>query len=289
MIKQTLLLCLLFTISFAQTSLWKVSNEESLLYIGGTVHLLRPTDYPLPAEFDYAYTSASHIVFETDMDALQTISFQQKFTAAMTYSDGTKLKDHLSDEVYAKVKSRLKSKGIPVQSVEKFKPSMVSIFLTQFELSAHKMASEGVDSYFHNKAKNDKKLISGLETAEAQISFLATLGETDPDGLILNTLDEMDEMNEMINSLIDAWRVGDQNELTDLVVTELQDEFPEVYKAMLVDRNNLWFPQISELLKSKPTEFILVGTAHLVGEDGVLQMLKKSGYRVEQLNLTQIQ
>ncbi|MEQ8954506.1 MAG: TraB/GumN family protein, partial [Gammaproteobacteria bacterium] len=83
--------------------------------------------------------------------------------------------------------------------------------------------------------------------------------------------------------MLSAWRVGNASELNAMFVTDMQNEAPEIYQSLLVDRNLKWIPQIEAMLADPDTELVLVGAAHLVGSDGLLNLLQERGYTVRQL------
>ena len=81
--------------------------------------------------------------------------------------------------------------------------------------------------------------------------------------------------------MINAWRTGDQQALFEYGIQPMKQDYPEVYQSLLVERNNEWLPKIEEFINQKNSTFILVGALHLIGEDGVLQTLKRKGYRID--------
>ena len=118
----------------AETSVWKAQKGNSIIYLGGTCHVLRETDYPLPPEFDKAYQASEIVVFETDLGKLQEPSTQQRLLAKSMYSDGSTIDKHLSAQAYATLSAYCEANGIPLQALLQFKPSMVMITLTIMEL-----------------------------------------------------------------------------------------------------------------------------------------------------------
>ena len=109
MIRFISILLIIFTsFDVFSASVWVVSKDKNRLYIGGTVHVLSHSDYPLPPEYDMAYAASSKVVFETDMAALQSADFQRKTMALMTYQDGRTFKDVLSTESVQALESYFK-------------------------------------------------------------------------------------------------------------------------------------------------------------------------------------
>jgi len=96
-------------------------------------------------------------------------------------------------------------------------------------------------------------------------------------------LSDLSNMSEVFEEIVTAWKTGDLKALSDLFIDEIKADFPKLYKAAIVDRNMAWLPKIAKYLDTPETEFVLVGAAHLVGEDGVIEQLKKLGYKIEKL------
>jgi len=275
------LLALTFSAS-AKSPLWKVSKGDDHLFIGGTIHMLSKSDFPLPAEFEKIYKQSEQLVFETDMKKLQEPEMQMKMFQKLSYQDGTLLKDHLKPETYKALEDYTAKAGISMLMIYKFKPGMAATILSVIELQKLGVDSEGVDAFYSNKATEDKKVLGKLETVETQINFLASLGEKNPDEFIMYTLRDMKKLPEMFGDMKNAWKTGDTQKLTDIGITPMKSEFPDIYQNLILKRNNAWIPQIEMMMKTKEIEMILVGALHLAGDDSVLAQLKKLGYTIEQ-------
>lgn len=266
----------------AASSVWLVSNGEHRLYIGGTVHVLNAQDYPLPIEFDKAYAQADTLILETDMQKLESAEFQQLMLRELSYPKGQDLKQVLTTETYQALSEFCAVRGIGMQVINNFKPSMVTMMLTMVELQRLNFSGTGVDKHYSLKAMADGKAQGQLETAEAQLAFIAAMGQGNEDALIRYSLRDMQDLPSFMNAMKAAWRKGDTAKLKRIALDSMQQEFPDLYQSLLVQRNNNWLPQIESMLTTKDTELILVGALHLVGKDGLLERLKASGYEVTQ-------
>lgn len=273
-------LCLAYPV-YADTFVWKVTKGADELYIGGTIHVLSPSDYPLPVEYDQAYRQADAVILETDLQRLQTPQMQQLMLSKMTYSDGRTLKQVLNKKTYQALEAFFEDRNMSMAAVQQFKPGMASMMMTMLELQRLGLAGVGVDQFYTNKARVDKKALGQLESVEQQLDFLAGMGEGQESELIDYTLRDLKKLTEFFNALKQAWRKGDVKSLETLGITELKQQFPQVYNSLLVQRNNAWIPQIESMLKTKEVEFVLVGALHLVGDDGVIEQLIDRGYSVE--------
>lgn len=269
--------------AYGDTSVWQVSSGDNSLYLGGTVHLLRPSDYPLPPEYDEAYAASSRIYFETDVNAMMDMNVQMQMLQQLTYTDERSLKTVLSEEAYTALSEHTAQTGLPMMMLEKMKPGMIVSTLQILAFQRMGFTPEGVDMHFNSRAVADAKTTGHFETLQEQIGFLAAMGEGNESEFILMSLEELQDTDTMMEEMIAAWRSGDANALSELFVDSMRDESPELYESLLLRRNLNWIPQIEELLEDNATEFVLVGAAHLVGEEGLLQLLTEKGYTVRQL------
>jgi len=279
----TLSTVLLFTLSLQAASVWKVTNEQHSLYIGGTIHVLTPKDYPLAKEYDLAYQASDKVIFETNMEVVSSPAFGQKMMDQMMYSDGTTINKVLQTDTYNALAIHLSSRQIPMQALASHKPNLLAISLTFIELQAMGYTSEGVDMFFANMAKTQAKEQGWLETPDEQLAFIAKLGGDDPNAMIEYTLKEIKKMPEMLAKLHSTWLAGDMQGMADVGITPFKADYPIIYQDLLVTRNNNWLPKIVNMLNDQPTEFILVGALHLSGPDSVLAKLKAKGYKIEKL------
>lgn len=284
-----ILLCLLLPFhTFAETSLWKVSKGNSELFIGGTIHVLSAKDYPLPIEFPQAYQQSQRIVFETDMDAMATPEIQQQLLQRMIYQQGKTLRDEITEETYKALSDYLSSVGLSVEMFNQFKPSMIVMTLLMTELQRLGMADTGVDKYFKNLAVEDAKAIGMLETVGTQLDVLENLGKGQENEMILSTIEEMKELPLLMGEMKQAWRTGNINSLEKIGISPMKINYPDLYRLLIVNRNNAWLPKIEALLLTPEVEFILVGALHLVGQESVIAQLKQLGYRVDKFETSHV-
>ncbi|TVP82201.1 MAG: TraB/GumN family protein [Puniceicoccaceae bacterium] len=282
-----LIYCLLPFCLFAQvsgqSSVWEVSKGESIVYLGGTCHVLRAADFPLPPEFYQAYAAADTLVFEIAPAEIKDPGFALSLMARSRYTDGRTLKTVLSDEAYTALAQEGQALGLPIEVLDGFKPGMAVMMLSFQALTRIGVTQEGVDLHFSKLAEKDGKTIQALETAEFQIDLISTLGDGREDELVLYSLQDLAHIETFFDALIQAWRSGDVDALEKGFVTEMKAGFPEIHAAMLADRNADWVPQIQAMLKTPETEFVLVGVGHMPGSDGLLALLQNEGYHIRQI------
>ena len=269
--------------AIADTSVWSVRSGDNVIYLGGTVHLLRPGDYPLPDEFEEAYQASSELYFETDIAAMSDLSVQAQMLQQLTYSDDRSLRTVLSDEAYTALSAYTQTAGLPIVMLEKFKPGLLISTLQILVFQSMGFTPQGVDAFFHTRAVADGKAEGQLETVQEQIGFIAAMGEGNESEFILLSLKDLTETGNVIDGMIGAWRSGDAQGLSELFVEDMKVEAPALYDTLLLERNLKWIPQINRMLQDADTEFVLVGAAHIVGENGLLDLLSQEGYEINQL------
>ncbi len=276
-------LILLFSNANAQSPVWMIEKDDSLMFIGGTIHILTAQDYPLPDAFEKAYRQSQRVIFETDLNKMESPEFQQYILAELSYSDGRNLKQVLREDTYLSVSDFFSERGMSMSSIDNFKPGMVATLMTVVELQRLGIDGIGVDAHFNQRVNQDQKASGQLESVEAQVAFIANMGADNPDEMLAYNLADIKQLPELWQSMQKAWRSGNLAALDEVAASPLRNDFPEVYQALLVDRNNAWMPQIVAWSKTVEVEFVLVGVLHLVGNEGLLTQLSRRGYKITQL------
>ena len=267
----------------ADSPVWQVERNGNITFIGGTFHVLTESDYPLPTAFEKAYQQSALVVFETDIEKLESPEFQQAMLRELSYSDGRNLQQVLHPETYLALSDYFAARGIPIDSVVNYKPGLVATLMTVIELQRLGLDGEGVDTYFSAKTAMDQKQRGQLETVDAQIQFIANMGAGREDELLAFNMADLERLPGLWKSMKDSWRSGDMPRLYQDTGIPLKNDFPEIYQSLLVERNDAWMPQIEAMLNTKEVEFVLVGALHLAGEDGLLARLTARDYKVRQL------
>lgn len=269
--------------SFAASPVWKVAKAGHYFYLGGTIHLLSKQDYPLPSGFQVAYDDSEALVLEIDLGKTTGAGFQQNLISLMSYPAGERLQHHLSKEMYLKLTEHFRQNGQNIEKFNRFKAGYISMLLTVFELQKLKLAGTGVDQYFFKLAEKDHKMIVGLEGLSEHFSAIANMGVGYEDKLLAHSLGELDELTLQLERMKQAWKKGDLKEFDKLSIAEMREEFPTLYHDILVKRNQAWLPKIASLVNANKTSLVLVGNAHLAGEDGLIHQLKLKGFTLKQL------
>lgn len=262
--------------------LWEIKSKHNSVYLLGSMHLLPKTSYPLPALIEKTYQDCDTIVFEAqkeqDTFLQKTVKdFQEKGLA----SKGKSIKSYLSNETFKTLLYYLLDSDLKLSQFIHMKPWMCSALL--FQIQAKKKGHEnklGIDNYFESKAKIDQKNIKGFETLKQTYNSYLYHDKVDQDIFMQLSLKEL--KSKWLNKMSTAWRNGDINFFLAMYDDSLLKKFPELDKRLGYDRNKLWVPKIIELTKKSENALVIVGLGHLIGEDSVIEMLSKKGFKAVQ-------
>lgn len=263
-------------------TLWKVEGRHCALYLLGSMHLLKAEDYPLPAPMEAAFTNSPIAVFETDVAAMEDPQVQMKLLNRAQLPEGETLVQQLSAPVYALFSNHVQSAGLPAAMFNRFKPTLAALTLTMMEIQALGFSPEhGIDKHYYDLARKAGKRLVWLETVDFQIDLVTEFTREEGELLLKTTLDELDQTKSEFGEIIKAWKTGDSATLERLL-NKASRQAPVVYKRMLTDRNERWVPKLEELLRGEQNALVIVGAGHLVGSDGVVERLKRKGWKVTQ-------
>ncbi|NBB79445.1 MAG: TraB/GumN family protein [Verrucomicrobia bacterium] len=266
----------------AQSSVWKVTKGSNEVYLGGTCHILRASDFPLPPEFDLAYAQADTLVFEIDPSEMESPAFAARLMAESVYRDGRTLKTVLSEEAYGALAAQGAKSNLPIEILQNTKPGMAVMMITIQELTMAGITQEGVDLLYARKAKRDGKPVGSLETVEFQLNLITNLGEGNESAFVLYSMQDLEQIGTLFDEIVRAWRTGDLETIDQFFAADME-KFPGIYEIFLKDRNERWVPRIADMLENEPTEFVLVGVGHMGGQHGLLSLLRAEGYSIEQV------
>ena len=251
------------------------------MYLLGSIHFMQQDAYPLGSAIEAAYERSEILMFETDISGLD-----QAAVALMTagsLEEGVALEDVITPELYDDVTDHLESLGHDASAFKRMKPWMVALSLTSLELMrAGYLGSEGIDAHFSSRASADGKQQRWLETIDEQIALFTELTEEEGEEFLAYTLVEVETVIPFVGEIVDAWRAGDAKRL-EAMLAEGFEEHPEMFERMVTNRNRNWLPAIEALFDGPADAMVVVGALHLVGDEGLVALLRAKGYEVEQL------
>jgi len=264
--------------------IWVAEGDNNRVYLMGSIHMLREQDHPLPGIVDTVYDDAEKLVMEIDMDDIDPLAALQFLMQEGVLQGDTTLKDFMGASLYAEAKASAAEIDIPIEMLEKSEPWLAAMTVQEMIMMRIGFKAEfGIEMYLMAKASADGKPITGLETIEQQLGFLDGLSPDTQSRWLLQSIVEGRRMEMLTDEMVAAWRGGDVQFLERELLVEM-DTYPELHDALLADRNKSWITPIMNMLDDRDDYLVIVGAAHLVGDDGVPDLLSKQGVRIKQLH-----
>ena len=277
------LLCLVAPLAFgdgAHPAIWAVHGKYNTVYLVGTIHVL-PDNETLPANIQQAYDDSNQLVMEIDTDNTDALSSQAMMMQLGLLPAGQTLQQRLGTATYNRLQSAARDVGIDASLMASFQPWLAALTLEQLELAKLGYSgAAGIEMQLTARAQSDQKAIRSLETVEEQLSLFAQLDNAAQRDYLLYTLDELQGMQAELDELLNAWRSGDETKLKALLQDGLKTN-PKLFVALTTDRNRRWLASLKPLLNEDHDNYLVaVGALHLIGDDGVVALLRKAGYTV---------
>ncbi|HVO46049.1 MAG TPA: TraB/GumN family protein [Steroidobacteraceae bacterium] len=268
----------------AGSPVWAIRGEHNTVYLAGSVHLLKSDDSDLPPAFDRAYRGSKSLVMELAMDKVDPSEIASWMFEHGLLKDGATLRSTIGEERYRRVSQAADRLGVPVEVIDQLEPWALGLQLLELRyMQLGFDPQQGVELQLQHRAQSDGKPISGLETVDEQLGVLQGMSYPDQARFLDMIVSEMQDVEGETRSVVNAWRSGDSDKLAALLSDEYKS-FPALYRLLVTDRNRRWVPQIEKLLHGDQDCFVVVGALHLVGNGGLLELMRRDGYRPEALN-----
>jgi uncharacterized protein YbaP (TraB family) len=257
--------------------LWEIHGKHNTVYLLGSIHTLRASDYPLAPAVLEAYRGAKSLVMEIDPNELDSAELQSEMLASATLTDGKNLHDIMGTARYAHAEALAREVGLDLSTFDQFAPWFVAEAISQMQLMQLGFdPSSGVEMYFSGRARTDGKSIAGLETGHDQLALFEGMPMETQANYLISSLEQAHDLTKEVNEMVRAWQSGDMSWFETEMKSDLGRD-PAVYQSLLVSRNRKWIARIEKLLDDDENHLVIVGTAHLVGRDSVIDLLKKDG------------
>jgi uncharacterized protein len=265
-------------------SVWRVEGKNGgRLYLCGTIHLLRDDDYPLPLAYQKAYEESSRLLLELPPGSSAGGGMVAKMQGLGALPPGSSLRSIVGEKLAIEVSEWAKRRGQSSETLMGYHPWFVALLIAAVEYEAlGAQPDKGVDSFFESRAQRDQKPGEGLESVDFQLGLFTSLSTDQQKDLLQQTLDEVKTMSTEFVKMIDAWREGDLETLSQMLFREA-DQYPELMEVFLHRRNHTWMPKLEQILQSTDVVMVLVGTGHFTGDEGLIALLKGRGYSIERV------
>jgi len=284
------LIMVLLSVSFsaaAEPTLWKIQTEKADVYLFGSIHVGKKEMYPFSKTINDAFNQSQHLVLEVDM-----LNPKILVAVASMYLNGTlpnkqTLEDLLTEDDMKKLQLALKDFKIPYYSVKNLKPWLIGMNLQLLAFTSKDFKPElGVDIHFAQRALRSKKKVLELESASEQFAYFDGLTMKQQISFLIGSLEQASNGQEIVTKMVALWQQGKQKEFSDLILGEMtgseEDQF--FYDIFLKNRNVKMADKIADFVETGNSYFVVVGAAHYIGEDSIIEYLKKKGLEVKQVN-----
>ncbi len=275
---------LLANLSFADNGkpdLWKIQKNGTTSYLFGSIHMGSEDMYPLSDAVQQAYASTKHLAVEIDIipgEEMKLVPLIQKYGLNMTVP----LEKRLSASGLAIYKKACKEQSLPCLQFSVYRGWMASAQLSVIQMQ--KLGYQealGIDKHFLTLAHKSKKSIISLETPELQFSLLGGFDQALQELMLIQALQAK---NEDYTDLFNAWKTGDDQKLIALFQKGAEDPAVQAMYLKLFDQRNFKMAdKITENSASKQSLFVVVGAGHMIGKNGLVNLLAKKGFKVTQI------
>jgi len=281
---------------------WQINSgsasDETTVYLMGSIHFADNSFYPLRKEIEQAFDRSDYLAVELDINEADHAAYNNILAERGVFEGSKTIKDVIADDTWMQLRQRLSYLNVSYDAVKKYKPGIMVLTLSGLQVMKLGFDPElGIDAYFLAKAKQPntksgskktiaKKIIGKniieLESLEQQINLFLDI----PDGdlLLKESLYSLDESQMLMAEIVRYWKTGDEKLMSKLLFEDALTDYPafsDIYDKLFYDRNQQMTSKIIDMLESKGTYFVVVGSGHLVGEKGVVNLLREKGYDAE--------
>jgi uncharacterized protein YbaP (TraB family) len=270
----------------SHTFLFRLEHEGVNTYLLGSVHMLKKEHYPLPEVITEAFDKSEVLGVEADLLNIDQFGLQSKIMKIGRYPESETLKDNIPETLHRKTSALLKEIGLAMDFFNSFKPWFVAVSIQGFQLVKLGYNPQlGIDMVFLKKARERKMPVVELEGPMFQIELLEGFTEEEQIDFLKSTVIEMEELPKMVDEIIAAWQEGNTEAIEELMGTGYDDltRGDSLKMKFIDDRNLRMTERILEWVRDGRSYFIIVGAGHLVGEKGIISLLRKEGYDCTQL------
>jgi uncharacterized protein YbaP (TraB family) len=272
-----LVLCIAARADGALHSLWELHGKHNTVYLLGSIHVLRQSDYPLAPAVLQAYSNAKSVLMEVNLEEINSEQVQAEMLGSATLPEGKTLPEVLGKQRYARADALAHEVGVDLSDFDQFAPWFAAEAISQMQLTQLGFQPEaGVEMYFLERARSDGKSVAGLETVHDQVSLFQNMSLDTQAEYLVSSLEQANDLPKEVDSMVRAWQRGDAAWFENQLQSELGRD-PVLYQALLGSRNRKWLPKIEALLNDDKNYLVIVGTGHLVGAGSVIDLLKKDG------------
>ena len=263
---------------------WEIKKNNKTSYILGSIHVAKQEIYPLSKIIINAFNKSQNLVVEVNINKIKHQQIK-KIIQKNGICKNNNLKSNLTPKLYEKILTQLKIYNIPESQLLKMRPWFAGLTLSKLNLQNLGYNSNlGIDLFFLSKAKNKK--IFELESMHFQLELLNKMDKKTELLFLKYSIYEIENIKKEMEQLFKFWQEGNANAINKLLKKNYKKhkDLKPLFAKLIIKRNKTMTQSIEKILKSTPnsSSFIIVGTAHLLGKNGILNILKSKGYTIKQ-------
>lgn len=283
--------CLLANMCSARPLMWQVEKPgvAGEVYLFGSLHYGLPDFYPLPDYVMQAYEASDALVVELDVETLEQTDVADLMTQLGYWSTTDKanqqpLRNLIGKKQWNLLADKAADQGINAERFKNTRPWLVSMQLVSGQLRQTRFAAtQGIDRYFIGLAREQKPILQ-LETFEQQIRTFSDISEEYQAALLASTLKDYEQAPEMLEKLATSWQQGNADQLEKHIFTAFEgsDVGEVLYERVFTGRNEQMAAYITNKLAAPQRYFVVTGIGHMLGDDGLVCLLQRDGYQIQQ-------
>ncbi len=261
-------------------ALWKVADEDTTIYLFGTIHALPPGVKWLTGPIEAAFKASEQLV--TEIPETSGSEMQAAVMSNSVLPSNQTLRGLLPAADSARLEAALAGFGLPASAFDRFEPWYAAVALTSLPLArSGYSADHGVEETISNEAKTLGKPRIGLETAAYQLSLFDSLPMDVQIRYLRDVLDGLPTLDQELAGMVREWSAGNADRLAELLNDKEDD--PRMGEILLTGRNRTWAEWAGKRMAAPGTVFVAVGAGHLAGEESMLALLDKAGFKAERV------
>lgn len=265
----------------ANPGIWEVRDGDSAIWLFGSFHILPEGTAWRTALFDNVLGQADKVVFETDIrpEAMSRVG-ADAFVRGV-YTDGSMLTDTLPEGLEAQLREKTEAIGMTMGMIQAMRPWMATNAITVQALAATGFSEQGVEFILQPDLSDDR--LAFLESGDQQIEVLAGAPEDEQIAMLQSTLAELDTLPKQMDKMLRSWAEGTPERLARMFLMEMGGFEEAFLDRLLYARNRNWMAPIEAMLAENQENLVVVGAAHLIGDDSVIDLLEQAGYEIERI------
>jgi uncharacterized protein len=261
--------------------MWRTESPTAVVHLLGSIHVGTEDMYPLDSRIEQAFDQSDALVLEIDLDEEAEADAALRFVQMALLPQGETLDQKLDEATLALLHARLEQLQIPYENVHMFRPWFVAMTIEMTEMESQGFSGEfGIDHHFREQAIGKKEILE-LESVEEQAALFASLSQNAEADDLRMALEAEESASETLTRMTEQWLAGN----TELIAEEVERtrlEYPEAYEALYASRNRKMTRKVEGYLATDKDYFVVAGGAHMVGDEGIVELLREHGHTVVQ-------